>query len=65
VLKWVVVIVMLVLVTGLFRERLSRSLRFGRLPGDLRVSFRGRPYRFPFTSTLLLSLVAWLILRAI
>ncbi len=64
-LKWVVVIVVLVLVTGLFRQRLARSLRLGRLPGDLHFTFRGRAYHFPFTSTVLLSLVAWAILRAI
>lgn len=64
-LKWVVVIVLLVLVTGLFRSSLARTLRFGRLPGDLHFSFRGRPYHLPFTSTLLLSLLAWTILRSI
>jgi hypothetical protein len=63
-LKWVVVIVVLVLVTGLLRQALS-CLRLGRLPGDVNFSFRGRPYYLPFTTTLLLSLVAWLILRSI
>ncbi len=64
-LKWVVVIVILVLVTGLFRPGLMRTLRLGRLPGDLNFSFRGRAYHFPFTTTVLLSLIAWAILRAI
>jgi len=64
-LKWLVVIALLVLVTGLFRPGLARTLRLGQLPGDLNFSFRGRAYRFPFTSTVLLSLLAWLILRAI
>lgn len=64
-LKWFLVITVLVLVTGLFREALSRHLRLGRLPGDLNFRFRGREYRFPFVSTLLLSLLAWAILRAI
>lgn len=64
-LKWVVVIIMLVLVSGLFRPGLTRTLRFGRLPGDIHFSFRGRPYHFPFTTTVLMSLVAWLILRSI
>jgi hypothetical protein len=64
-LKWVVVIVVIVLVTGLFRSTLSRHLRLGRLPGDFHFTFRGRPYHFPFTSTVLLSLVAWTLLRAI
>ncbi|HRD32952.1 MAG TPA: DUF2905 family protein [Rhodocyclaceae bacterium] len=64
-LKWVLVVVTLVLVTGLYRDALSRHLGFGRLPGDLNVRFRGRAYRFPFATTVLLSLLAWLILRAI
>lgn len=64
-LKWVVVVVVLVLVTGLLREQLARWLHLGRLPGDLNLQVRGRSYRLPFTSTLLLSLCAWLILRII
>lgn len=64
-LKWLVVIVLIVLVTGLFRPALSRRLRLGRLPGDISFSFRGRPYHFPFATTVVLSLVAWAILRAI
>lgn len=64
-LKWGVVIILLVLVTGLFRTSLARTLRLGRLPGDLSFMFRGRPYHLPFTSTLLLSLLAWSILRSI
>lgn len=63
-LKWVVVVVLLVLVTGLFRQDLSRRVRLGRLPGDVRFTIRGRSYHFPFTSTVLLSLLAWGILRA-
>lgn len=64
-LKWVLVVLVLVLVTGLYRDALARHLRLGRLPGDLNFRFRGRDYRFPFASTVLLSLLAWLILRAI
>jgi hypothetical protein len=64
-LKWLVVIAILVLVTGLFRPGLQRSLRLGHLPGDVRFSIRGRAFHFPFTSTVLLSLLGWLILRAI
>lgn len=61
-LKWLIVILVIVLVTGMFRSTLSRHLRLGRLPGDLHFHFRGRPYHFPFTSTVLLSAVAMLIL---
>lgn len=62
-LKWVIVIVLVVLVTGLFQQPLARRLRMGRLPGDIRIDRDGRSYHFPFTSTLLLSILAWLLLR--
>ncbi|WP_068809304.1 DUF2905 family protein [Thauera phenolivorans] len=64
-LKWFVVIVVLVLATGLMQPGLARRLRLGRLPGDLHFSFRGRGYHLPFTTTLLLSLLAWLLLRSL
>jgi hypothetical protein len=65
VLKWLVVIVLLVLVTGLFQPRNGGRWRLGRLPGDFAFRFRGRAYHFPFATTVLLSLAAWLILRTI
>lgn len=64
VLKWLVVIVLMVLVTGLFQPGATR-LRLGHLPGDLHFRLFGRAFHLPFTSTILLSLVAWLILRAL
>lgn len=64
-LKWLLVVVLLVLVIGLLQPGVVRRLRLGRLPGDLAFRFRGREYHFPFTTTVMLSLVAWLILRAI
>ena len=64
-LKWIVVIVLVVLVTGLMRPGIAHRLRLGRLPGDVYFKFRGRAYHFPFTTTLLLSLFAWLIFRAL
>jgi hypothetical protein len=64
-LKWFLVIVVLVLATGLMQPGLARRLRLGRLPGDLRFSFRGRAYHLPFATTLLLSLLAWLLLRSL
>ena len=33
----------------------------GRLPGDFRIPLRGRVYYVPFASTVLLSLLVWLI----
>lgn len=64
VLKWLLVVVMMVLVTGLFRPGLTR-LRFGHLPGDLHFRVLGRPFHLPFTSTILLSLLAWAVLRVL
>jgi hypothetical protein len=42
-----------------------RKLGIGRLPGDFHFRLRGREYSLPFTSTLLLSMVVWLIGRLI
>ena len=64
-LKWVLVVAMIVLVSGLMSPGLARRLRLGRLPGDLRFTLRGRVFHFPFTTTVLLSVLAWVILRAI
>ena len=64
-LKWVLVVAMIVLVSGLMSPGLARRLRLGRLPGDLHFTLRGRVFHFPFTTTVLLSVLAWVILRAI
>lgn len=64
-LKWLLVVALLVLVTGLIRPGAARRLGLGRLPGDLAFRFRGREYHFPFATTALLSLLAWLILRSL
>lgn len=64
-LKWLFVIVLIVLVTGAIQPGLAQRLRLGRLPGDVAFRFRGRAYHFPFATTVLLSLIAWFILRAI
>ncbi|NMG50213.1 DUF2905 family protein [Azoarcus communis] len=63
--KWVVVILLIVVVSGLMQAKGSNPLRLGHLPGDLWFRFRGRAYHFPFATTVLLSLLAWLILRSI
>lgn len=64
-LKWLIVMLAAVLVVGLLQPRLARFLRFGRLPGDLKLQLRGKTYIFPFASALLLSLaasfIAWLL----
>ena len=64
-LKWMIVIMLVVVLTGLIQPGTARRLRLGHLPGDVGFRFRGRAYHFPFTTTVLLSLLAWLILRTI
>jgi hypothetical protein len=62
-LKWALSLFLVVLVIGLFQPRLTARLRLGRLPGDMRFRLRGRDYTFPFTTTLLLSLLTILLFR--
>ena len=42
-----------------------RKIGFGRLPGDLNFRLFGRDFNLPFTTTIILSLVAALIARFI
>lgn len=62
-LKWLIALTLAVLVVGIVQPRLAAWLRLGRLPGDMRLRFRGREYAFPFASTLLLSLLLALVVR--
>ncbi|MBK9955087.1 MAG: DUF2905 family protein [Rhodocyclaceae bacterium] len=62
-MKWALSLLLVVLLLGLLHPRLVDRLRLGRLPGDLRFRLRGRDYLLPFTSTLLLSLLATLLFR--
>lgn len=62
-LKWLIALFIAVFVIGLLQPRLAALLRLGRLPGDLRLRWRGREVAFPFASALLLSLIAGLIMR--
>lgn len=61
--KWLLAIFLVVLLTGLLQPSLARRFRFGRLPGDIAVRWRGRVWVFPFASVLLLSALATLLLR--
>jgi hypothetical protein len=51
-------------VLGLLSPSLGR-LGLGRLPGDVRVRWRGREYYAPFTTTILLSALLTLLARFI
>lgn len=64
-LKWLVSIVIVVALLGGLQPLLARYLPLGRLPGDVTVQRRGRTIHLPFATTILLSLLAWLILRLI
>lgn len=62
-LKWLIALFVTVFIAGVCLPRLAALLKLGRLPGDVRLRWRGRDYIFPFASALLLSLLATLILR--
>ncbi len=56
-IRWMIVIFLALLLISWFSPALQR-LGFGRLPGDLRFRLFGRDMFLPFTSTILLSLLA-------
>ena len=61
-IKWLLTLaIALVLFAGL--TPLLRRMGLGRLPGDFEVRIRGRQYRVPLASTVLLSLLATLVSR--
>lgn len=64
-LKWVVTLVVAIFVLGIVAPHLARLIRFGQLPGDLKLQFRGRTYRFPIATTLIFSCAIWLVSRVI
>ena len=64
-LKWILTLVVAIFVLGIVAPHLARFIRFGQLPGDVAFRFRGRHYVFPFATTLLLSLILWLVSRLI
>ena len=64
-LKWILTLVVAIFVLGIVAPHLARFIRFGQLPGDVAFRFRGRNYVFPFATTLLLSLILWLVSRLI
>jgi hypothetical protein len=65
-MKWLVTLVLALLVLGLLTPWLNR-LGLGRLPGDVQIKRARGVFYFPFTSvilsSLLLSLIAWLLGR--
>lgn len=64
-LKWILTLVIAIFLLGICAPHVARFVRLGKLPGDLAWRFRGRTYTFPFTSTLLLSLLLFLLSRLV
>ena len=64
-LKWILTLVVAIFVLGIVAPHLARFIRFGHLPGDVAFRFRGRNYIFPFATTLIFSLILWLVSRLI
>lgn len=61
--KWLIALFVTVFIAGICLPRLAALLRLGRLPGDLRLRWRGRDYVFPFATAVLLSLLGALVFR--
>ena len=61
-IKWIMVLVIVVILLGLFAPQLAK-LGLWKLPGDIRFKHSGREYFLPITSTVLLSLALTLLLR--
>ncbi len=63
-LKWLLTLFIALAVLSAVQPWFSR-LGLGRLPGDLKIPLRGRTYYIPFASTVVLSLLVYLIGRLI
>ncbi len=61
-IRWVLVIFLAVIVFSSLLPWLER-LGIGRLPGDLRFRLFGRDFSLPFASTMLITLVVFLLAR--
>ena len=61
-IKWILVLVVVVILLGLFAPQLAR-LGLWKLPGDIRFKRNGREYFLPITSTMLISVAFTLLLR--
>ena len=55
--RWMIVVFLALVLISWFAPALQK-FGFGRLPGDLRFKLWGRDMFLPFTSTILLSLLA-------
>jgi DUF2905 family protein len=63
-LKWLLTLALALAVLTAVSPWLAKC-GLGRLPGDVLVTWRGRRYYLPFTSTILLSLALTLLTRLV
>jgi hypothetical protein len=56
-MKWLITVLLVLIVFAVLAQR----YRFRRMPGDFSIPVRGRMYYIPIASTLVLSLIVWLI----
>ena len=61
-IRWMIVVFLALILISWFAPALQK-LGFGRLPGDFRFKLFGRQMFLPFTTTILLSLLAAAISR--
>lgn len=64
-LKWILTLVVAIFLLGIIGPHLARFIRSGKLPGDFAFRFRGRNYTFPVATTIVFSLLLWLLSRLI
>lgn len=62
-LKWILTLVLAIFLLGILAPHVARFIRFGKLPGDVALRFRGKVYYFPLASTLLFSALLFLLSR--
>jgi Protein of unknown function (DUF2905) len=60
-LKWLVTVLLVLVVLAIVAPRLGAW----RLPGDFSIPVRGRIYYIPLASTLVFSLLVWLVSKAL
>jgi DUF2905 family protein len=63
-LKWLLTLLIALAVLTALAPWLSKY-GLGRLPGDVVLRYKGRPYYLPFTTTILLSLALTLLTRLV
>ena len=61
-MKWLVTLFLALAILAMVAPWFGR-IALGRLPGDFEIPVRGRVYYIPFATTVVLSLLVWLIGR--